>query len=351
VSRASFTRSLIVGALAVVGLLGPAATASAAVSCTYYPPPTALIDVILSSDDAIRLAVVQNQIQVQDGSGTPIACSGGPAPTATTATIDITDGSGGGIGVAPSLVTIDDPARLARTAINLDLRAGDDAVELRSVAVSLDLRFGATGVNTNPADLEGSSPDADITSGGVDLFEAHGSSVRDRIRASGAVPGDTFTTVPLEVNARGGGDLLAGGDVAPDELNGGPGEDTVTYGAALESVLGKINGQIYENNTVTGRDTLTGIEILIGSSQGDTLTGDGGRNTVKGGRGADSIHGKGNRDRIVGGRGRDELFGDAGIDSLFAIDRTRDAVIDCGNGLNRKELARTDRSDPAPRSC
>jgi hypothetical protein len=350
VSGAS-TRGLIVGALAAVGLLGSAATATANVTCTYYPPPTALIDVILTSDDAMRLAVFQNQIQVQDGAGTPIACSGGPAPIATTKTIDITDGSGGGAGVAPSLVTIDDPARLARVAINLDLRGGNDAVELRSVAVSLDLRFGAAGVNTNPADLEGPSPDVDITPGGVDLFEAHGSRVRDRIRAPGAVPGDTYATIPLEVNARGGDDLLAGGDIAPDALNGGPGGDTVTYATALESVHGKINGQIYENNTVTGLDTLTGIETLIGSPQLDELTGDGGPNTLKGGRGPDEIHGKGNRDRIIGGRGRDELFGDAGIDSLFAIDRTRDTVIDCGNGSNRKELAKTDRSDPAPRSC
>ena len=350
-SGASSTRGLIVGALAVVGLLGPAGTATAATSCTYYPPPTGLIDVILTSDDAMRLEAVGAQIQVQDGTGTPISCSGGTATTATTTTIDVTDGSGGGIGVAPSLVTIDDPSKLAKAAIDLDLRGGDDAVELRAVSASLDLRFGAAGVNTNPADLKGSSPDVDITPGGVDLFRAQGSSGGDRVRATGAVPGDTFATVPLEVNARGGGDLLGGGDVAPDALNGGPGGDTVTYGAALESVAGKINGQIYENNTVTGLDTLTGIETLIGSSQGDELSGDGGRNTLKGGRGSDLIHGMGGGDRIIGGRGRDKLFGDAGIDTLLAVDRTRDSVINCGNGSNRKELARVDRSDPAPRSC
>ena len=202
-------------------------------------------------------------------------------------------------------------------------------------------------MNTNPADLKGSSPDVDITPGGVDLFRGQGSSGPDRVRASGAVPGDTPATVPLEVNARGGDDLLGGGDVAPDALNGGRGRDTVTYGAALESVLGKINGQIYENNTVTGLDTLTGIETLIGSSQGDELSGDGGPNTLKGGRGGDLIHGRGSRDRIIGGPGPDELFGDSGIDSLFAVDRTRDTGINCGNGSNRKELARVDRSDPA----
>ena len=92
-----------------------------------------------------------------------------------------------------------------------------------------------------------------------------GSSGGDRVRASRAVPGDTFATVPLEISTRGGGDLLGGGDVPPDALDGGPGRDTVTYGAALESVAGKINGQIYENNTGTGLDTLTAIETLIGS--------------------------------------------------------------------------------------
>ena len=84
-----------------------------------------------------------------------------------------------------------------------------------------------------------------------------------------------------------------GATFRPTLFNGGRGRDTVTYGAALESVVGKINGQIYENNTVTGLDTLTGIETLIGSSQGDELSGDGGRNTLKGGRGGDLIHGRG----------------------------------------------------------
>ena len=95
------TRGLVVGALVAVGLLGSAGSATAAITCTYYPPPTGLIDVILSSDDSVRLEVVGGQIQVQGGTGTPIPCSGGTAPTATTTRIDVTDGSGGGLASLP----------------------------------------------------------------------------------------------------------------------------------------------------------------------------------------------------------------------------------------------------------
>lgn len=344
------SRGLIVGALAVVGVLGAVGPATAAISCNYYPPPTGLIDVILTSDDAMRLELVGNEVQVQGGTGTPIPCSGGTANKADVATIDITDGSGG-VGVAPSLVTIDDPAKLAKAIIDLDLRGGDDTVEFRAVSAPLNLRFGAAGVNTNAADVKGPSPDVDATPGGVNEFRAEGSSGPDSVWAPGAVPGDGINPVPLEINAKGGDDLLGGGDVPPDAFAGGSGKDTVTYAAALESVAGKINGQIYENNTVTGLDSLTGIETLVGSPLGDELSGDGDGNTLKGGRGDDQIHGKGGRDRVTGGRGRDELFGDAGIDSLFAVDRRRDTAIDCGAGSNRRELARADRSDPAPRSC
>jgi hypothetical protein len=45
------------------------------------------------------------------------------------------------------------------------------------------------------------------------------------------------------------------------------------------------------------------------------------------------------------------LFGDAGIDALFAADRKRDLRIDCGGGSNRKESAKLDRRDPAPKNC
>jgi len=342
-------RCLIIGALAVAGAFGPVGSAAASTSCTYYPPPLGLIDVVLTSDDAMRLEVVGGDVQVQDGVGTLIPCSGGTATTAATATIDITDGSG--TGIAPSFVTIVDPGELAGAKIDLDLRGGIDAVAFQAASAPLDLRLGAAGVNTNPVDLKGPSPDVDVSPGGVDEFRAEGSSGADRVWAPGAVGGDSPTTVPLKITANAGDDLLGGGEVSPDVFDGGSGTDTVSYATATQGVAGPINGQVYVNNTVTGLDTLTGIEALVGSPLGDELSGDGGPNTLKGGRGDDLIRGRGGKDRIFGGRGRDQLFGDLGIDALFAADRRRDAVIDCGGGSNRRELAKVDRSDPAPRSC
>ncbi|MSO41602.1 MAG: hypothetical protein EXQ70_06880 [Solirubrobacterales bacterium] len=180
-----------------------------------------------------------------------------------------------------------------------------------------------------------------------------GSAGRDTILGSGAVPGDYSGSglIPIEINAHGGSDRLSGGNESPDALNGGAGVDTVTYGAADRGVAGAIDGQIYENNTVTGLDTLTGIESLVGSPLIDTLSGSAGSDRLKGGRGADVLHGLAGKDLIVGGRGRDEMFGDKGIDVLFATDGKRDLRIDCGLGANRKEVAKTDPKDPKPNSC
>ncbi|MSO41603.1 MAG: hypothetical protein EXQ70_06885 [Solirubrobacterales bacterium] len=147
----------IVGSLLVFGALAFPGSAGAAISCVHDAPPTGLIDVILSSNDAVRLEVVGNKVQVQDGAGAPIACTGGAATVAGTTAIDVTDGSGGG-GIAPSLLTIVDPTELSGAAIVLDLRGGSDRVEFRTTSGPLNLRFGALGVNTNPSDYGGLSP-------------------------------------------------------------------------------------------------------------------------------------------------------------------------------------------------
>ena len=58
-----------------------------------------------------------------------------------------------------------------------------------------------------------------------------------------------------------------------------------------------------------GGDTLFSIENLLGSSNNDTLEGNGAANTLEGGTGADELIGRNGNDTLEGGAGADTLSG------------------------------------------
>ncbi len=101
-----------------------------------------------------------------------------------------------------------------------------------------------------------------------------------------------------------GNDLL-NGDGGADELIGGNGNDTVTYETSLAAVQVSLATGLGHGGRAEG-DTLSGIENLIGSVLGDTLTGNGGNNRLDGADGADLL---------IGGAGADALIGGAGLDT------------------------------------
>jgi Ca2+-binding RTX toxin-like protein len=80
-------------------------------------------------------------------------------------------------------------------------------------------------------------------------------------------------------------------------------------------------------------DTLSRIEDLEGSNQGDYLVGDGGNN------------------QLLGHKGADSYFGLAGQDSLLANSGTRDLVINCGADLDSAVIDFASVGDPTPIEC
>lgn len=98
-----------------------------------------------------------------------------------------------------------------------------------------------------------------------------------------------------------GNDFLLG-TLANDTLTGGTGNDTVSYvnafsGGSTTGVTVDLTVQGTAQDTIAaGRDTLTGIENLIGSSLNDTLIGDNGNNVIEGGLGNDTLTGGAGRD-------------------------------------------------------
>jgi Ca2+-binding RTX toxin-like protein len=143
-----------------------------------------------------------------------------------------------------------------------------------------------------------------------------------------------------------GNDLLVGGS-GDDFFQGGGGADAIAGGAGVDTVSYRSSALAVGVNLATGLgsggdavgDTLTGIENVLGSEQGDILTGNDGANVLSGFAGADTLNGGGGDDildggagddTIVGGQGVDTMLGEAGNDNYF-VDSGIDGVIENAN--------------------
>ena len=131
------------------------------------------------------------------------------------------------------------------------------------------------------------------------------------------------------IRAQGGDDVLSGGQ-GDDILDGGDGNDWASYaGDAPVTVNLALTGK--QDTGGAGGDILKDIENLMGSTGGDTLSGDGLNNIIDGGAGDDILRGMGGYDKLAGGFGNDKLYGGAGQDTLdggFGDDRLQGGAHD-----------------------
>jgi len=116
-----------------------------------------------------------------------------------------------------------------------------------------------------------------------------------------------------------GDDILAGG-AGNDELIGGEGLDTADYLDAQADVSVDLSQTTVTATVGADHDTLSGIENVIGSAHGDTLTGDGGANVFDGNAGADIVEGGDGDDTVSGGADDDTVSGGDGVDTLTGGD-------------------------------
>jgi len=128
-----------------------------------------------------------------------------------------------------------------------------------------------------------------------------------------------------------GDDHLFGGD-GDDELQGGSGRDTIDGGKGIDvayymevpeqaggsgiTVAGTYNsGTQSTDYTVMvpeGPESVTGVEIIIGSNYNDQMTGGAGADTFAGAYGADTLEGGGGDDFLAGGGDADRFVFDDG---------------------------------------
>lgn len=167
-----------------------------------------------------------------------------------------------------------------------------------------------------------------------------------------------------------GNDVLVGYD-GSDLLFGGNGDDTFEAGLGADQMDGGANSAssegpgagdtaryvrsisaVYVDLNLAGAqgggagadsvgDILTGIENVVGSAFGDTLSGNAADNRLFGLDGADTIRGGAGADVLVGDGGNDTLYGDAGEDNLAGADGddtlfggTEKDILDGGEGID-----------------
>ncbi len=111
-------------------------------------------------------------------------------------------------------------------------------------------------------------------------------------------------------NADGGegdGDVVRG-DAGTDTLAGGPGaQDIVSYASATRS--GVVVSLSANKAKGDGHDGLSGFEDVVGSPQGDTITGNSNPNRLDGGVGDDTLQSGGGGGEAFGGPGSDSCDG------------------------------------------
>jgi Ca2+-binding RTX toxin-like protein len=205
-----------------------------------------------------------------------------------------------------------------------DALAGDDGN---------DSLLGGGGTDT----LDGGAG-GDTLSGGAGIDTLNGGDGDDWLNGSevGLVGGDSDDKLRggpgADVLLGGPGDDWLDGGLGPDQINGEDGRDTLSYEDRANPVTVTLDGLPNDGEDREGDNVGADVEIILGGTVWDTLTGDRAPNTLRGGSGEDLITGK---------AGPDVLDGGDAPDLVWARDGDTDAV-DCGDD---GDLAIVDRGD------
>ncbi|MEP4199062.1 MAG: calcium-binding protein [Aliishimia sp.] len=174
-----------------------------------------------------------------------------------------------------------------------------------------------------------------VTFSGLNFAGGYGDNIGDVIIIQGDADDETIigTDISDQINGEAGDDVLTGG-LGADALNGGTGVDTAIYSASSQGVSVDLSSGIGLFGDAEG-DTLSGIEIIVGSTFDDNLSGDASDNILEGSKGHDILTARAGNDTLLGGKGDDTLDGGFGNDGLFG--GAGDDMIYAGLGNDRFE--------------
>ena len=180
------------------------------------------------------------------------------------------------------------------------------------------------GVTVNLAQFTATDGFVVDTVEGVDVYGTDSLDEIENILGSGFdddLVGDTYKNRILG----GAGDDILNGGTGNDVLDGGAGSDTVNYAFENTGVTADLSKGTATDGT-GNRDTLAGIENLIGSEQDDTLIGSDDNNVLSGLTGNDTLSGGAGDDtyRFGDDWGSDTLSDDNGANTLDFSETTVD---------------------------
>ena len=168
-----------------------------------------------------------------------------------------------------------------------------DATDSDNNAIKKSVVVTGCARGANPTGSDGD----DTIHGGDDDDKLYGGSDNDTIYGEG---GDDLLCGNSGNDTLMGGaddDHLDGGR-GDDTIDGGDGDDMVDYSSSPMAITVDLAKSDIIQDGFFGRDTLSGIETIKGSSQADTLTGDDGDNTFMPGAGADVLDGGAGTDTL-----------------------------------------------------
>ena len=116
-----------------------------------------------------------------------------------------------------------------------------------------------------------------------------------------------------------------------DTLNGTSGRDCILGRGGQDTINGNGGDDVISGGE--GNDIISGgigNDLIFGGGGQDRITGDAGNDVIIGGDGDDQCSGGDNDDTVLGGQGQDRLTGDAGNDTLAG--ETGDDNLDGGDG-------------------
>ncbi|NDW46288.1 calcium-binding protein, partial [Ruegeria sp. PrR005] len=148
----------------------------------------------------------------------------------------------------------------------------------------------------------------DLSTGAVSGGDASGDSLVSIESVIGTALADTLT-------GDDGDNLFEGGGSA-DSLDGGAGEDQLSYLHSPSAVQVDLAAGTASGGDADG-DVYSNFEGVTGSAFGDLISGDAGRNVINGARGRDTIFGGDGDDFLNGGGDSDTLSGGAGADKFY----------------------------------
>ncbi|MHA4866224.1 calcium-binding protein [Duganella sp. PWIR1] len=176
--------------------------------------------------------------------------------------------------------------------------AGNDVIDGGGGFDGVDYSTSTNGVNVN------------LTTG-IALDGLGGTDTLSHIeQVRGSSLNDTITGSDLDERFEGRG--------GNDTIDGKGGSDTIDYHASAGAVSVNLATGVVTNDGMGGNDKLIGIEIAIGSSFGDTLTGSAGADILDGWLGNDTLDGGAGADILLGGAGNNSIVGGAGADTLIS---------------------------------